>query len=222
MEYSDEKAKGWTVIIFFKKVADMVWNNKEWAFSGFGVVLIVGLISLCTLDNTPETQDEVYSFETQIRVVFSGAWKSGKVPTTSGIIVLGEPDPALEIKVNLKSGESKDLGLYTDGNVKITETHNKRAILEYNCKVKPGAWIFGYKITEIKNFSMIYLDLHGVNTTIVKNPTILLETIEIGFFINGIQRSTYMKSPYRTAKTLDPAIRLRWPPDNKPTSDIDG
>jgi len=90
MEYSDEKAKGWTVIIFFKKVADMVWNNKEWAFSGFGVVLIVGLISLCTLDNTPETQDEVYSFETQIRVVFSGAWKSGKVPTTSGIIVLGD------------------------------------------------------------------------------------------------------------------------------------
>ena len=196
---------------FLRKTYSLIKGNKEWIFSGFGVAIIAVILSWTFSDKSPEDRIEIRDFQAGVRIAFSGEWSENRMPSTQGIIVLKEKKPTLIIMVNVKDGKKKELGLFTTGTCQINEAPYSKAILEYRCKVMPGEWIFGADVNNIKNFSMVSLDLTGIKSNATDDSMILLETITIEFFINGQRKSTYMNSPYKQVKIHDPGTTIKWP-----------
>lgn len=196
---------------FLRKIYSLIKNNKEWIFSGIGVAVAVFILTWIFSDKSPRNRIEIQNFQARVKVAFSGDWSEDRVPTTPGILVLREKKPALIIIVNMKDGKKKGLGLYTTGTCQISEAPYKKAILEYKCEVMQGEWIFGADVNNIKNFSIVSLDLTGIKSNTTVDSMILLETITIEFFINGERKSTYMKSHYKQVKIHDPGTTIRWP-----------
>lgn len=154
--------------------------------------------------------EQVQRLEARVEITLSAEWGKVGRPSSPGILVVRENDPAVEITVSRTGAPPRGLGLFTSSAVRLDPVGRESIRLAYQAEANAGSWIFGVSASSIESFSMRAVDLTGLQESAAADGKLLLESVSVKFFINGKRRSSFLATPYREVDALSPGTTLQW------------